>query len=708
LAKLAEGATDIIVSYLNESVLPTLIARASEGSSTGPVSAGTTASDNGSQIPTFAGGPTAGTVASRHGAVLAIAELVDVMKDLVNIGNQNAIRNLVPNLEKARSYRGRGGEVVRQAACALLSQIARAEAWPFKDATCTRYLQTIDDCVRHTTEAVQVAAIDALRTLSHLRFKPELCSKCVDACLLGLRKVDETIAARRGYALYLGALPYGKLADRRSEVVAILCQEVQNLGLPGGKEQDDPHTRQYAALSLGRICVSVGVDGDDLNLVIAAMESGMRDYSVDRRGDVGSWVREVCMEVITALLDMQRRVAPLVRLPDTTTTTRLVALLLQQAVEKIDRLREHAYRLLHHLLCSEACSQFDLELAYRRVCHSEAYDSCSSTDSSANSAAEELDSSAWPPAHFDILRDAFFGSAAAISQLTCETKEAEELLRLQEDEPSERNIAIFDSLVPLLTYELYRPAIVRGLVVSVGGITESTAKGGRKALFSLIQQSGGECVCNELIRLFETTSAKDTDSEAKRILGSLFNLVGVLLAQGLFPAHLAPSLLDKSFAAVRSSRDLSRLKASIAVFVGLLRWPRATRRKAFNVLLQFLGYSFPVIRQATAQALYIRLLEEQEDFDLTGVAAVNAEGSAIEEIAEVIIPAATIASVLELISVTPWGTDNEESLAASLRDVYLQLKFDLPTGGRSILAPKKQERKPQLSEYADLVRANHY
>merc|ERR1712046_389896 len=103
------------------------------------------------------------------------------------------------------------------------------------------------------------------------------------------------------------------------------------------------------------------------------------------------------------------------------------------------------------------------------------------------------------------------------------------------------------------------------------------------------------------------------------------------------------------------------------------------------------GYSFPVIRQGTAQALYIRLLEEQEDFDLTGVPTVNTEGVVTEEAAEVIIPATTVASVLELISITPWGTDNEESLAASLREVYLQLKFDLPTGGRSILAPKKQE-----------------
>merc|ERR1719375_1243610 len=98
------------------------------------------------------------------------------------------------------------------------------------------------------------------------------------------------IAARRGYALCLGALPQQKISDRRSEVLSVLCHEVRGVDLPGGKDQEDPQTRQYAVLSLGRICMSVGVQDDDLNLVISALEAAMNDYAVDRRGDVGSWV----------------------------------------------------------------------------------------------------------------------------------------------------------------------------------------------------------------------------------------------------------------------------------------------------------------------------------------------------------------------------------------------------------------------------------
>ena len=39
----------------------------------------------------------------------------------------SGIRNLVPRLEKARLYRGRGGEMVRGGACRLLECIALAE-----------------------------------------------------------------------------------------------------------------------------------------------------------------------------------------------------------------------------------------------------------------------------------------------------------------------------------------------------------------------------------------------------------------------------------------------------------------------------------------------------------------------------------------------------------------------------------------------------
>merc|ERR1712032_644424 len=106
----------------------------------------------------------------------------------------------------------------------------------------------------------------------------------------GLQKLDESISARRGYVLSLGALPSAVLRSRRSEVLASLLPEVKGTDLPGGKEHEDPQTRQYAVLSLGFVCLGAGADGEDLDAVVDALEAAMSDYAVDRRGDVGSWV----------------------------------------------------------------------------------------------------------------------------------------------------------------------------------------------------------------------------------------------------------------------------------------------------------------------------------------------------------------------------------------------------------------------------------
>jgi len=141
-----------------------------------------------------------------------------------------------------------------------------------------------------------------------------------------------------------------------------------------------------------------------------------------------------------------------------------------------------------------------------------------------------------------------------------------------------------------------------------------------------------------------------------------------------------------------------------------------------SVLLQFLGYSFPTVRQSAAQALYIRLLEEEHDLDLSvEEAAIAGEPEAPgfsppprAPATGSVVPAKAVAEVLELVSVTPWGTDNEAILVDALRDVYAKLCFDLPTGGRSILVPKKpkaaERNKAKGSEavYADLVRENHF
>ena len=67
----------------------------------------------------------------RHGSLLGVAEIVlafgeanqgDVLNDEIKL----LIAELVPSIEKARLYRGRGGEIMRSAACRMIECISLA------------------------------------------------------------------------------------------------------------------------------------------------------------------------------------------------------------------------------------------------------------------------------------------------------------------------------------------------------------------------------------------------------------------------------------------------------------------------------------------------------------------------------------------------------------------------------------------------------
>jgi len=69
-----------------------------------------------------------------------------------------------------------------------------------------------------------------------------------------------------------------------------------------GKENDDAETRREAIKSLVNVVNTLGLANIDKTQLLAIVEvfyKALDDYAVDRRGDVGSWVREEAMASIT-------------------------------------------------------------------------------------------------------------------------------------------------------------------------------------------------------------------------------------------------------------------------------------------------------------------------------------------------------------------------------------------------------------------------
>jgi hypothetical protein len=192
----------------------------------------------------------------RHGALLALAHSVRAVAGSVDV------TSIIPELEAARLFRGKGGEHVRVAACVLTEKISEAQVAltldldrikphlngrPDSGKTCAkRHKEFLDECLRNASEEVQVTASAALRLFatSYLgQLETKVRRAIVNAYCALLEGSDQVGSFTRGAARALGALP-SVLFDEESD------KDAQRALARAVKESTDQETRTIAVGSL--------------------------------------------------------------------------------------------------------------------------------------------------------------------------------------------------------------------------------------------------------------------------------------------------------------------------------------------------------------------------------------------------------------------------------------------------------------------------
>eukprot|EP01022_Parablepharisma_sp_SALTPOND_P000943 TRINITY_DN105303_c0_g1_i1.p1 TRINITY_DN105303_c0_g1~~TRINITY_DN105303_c0_g1_i1.p1 ORF type:complete len:1052 (-),score=105.14 TRINITY_DN105303_c0_g1_i1:6138-9032(-) len=210
--------------------------------------------------------------------------------------------NLIQTIEKLRLYRGKGGEIMRSGVCKLLRSLA-ISCIPLTARQIKVYHQTLEENLRHPNESIQFDAKDALKEFSkfyHPSHKVE--AGVFVQNLLKNVVTDENIAITRGYTMALGSLsnlvltdhvPFFVLQAKQLEpIMEALCKNA----LVKNASNDDAETRMYAVKAIREIMLSLGLNNmKHTEKVIETLFVALNDYSVDRRGDIGSWVREEAM-----------------------------------------------------------------------------------------------------------------------------------------------------------------------------------------------------------------------------------------------------------------------------------------------------------------------------------------------------------------------------------------------------------------------------
>ncbi|GBE58563.1 beta-tubulin cofactor D [Babesia ovata] len=327
------------------------------------------------------------TLGVMHGSLCALTEVLSgLLNHGVLISDQfSSIKQIPVLFERKRLFRLKGGVLIRQSMCRLINFICRIvrlnDCLSISPNELDVYIVIVKDCVRSFTLDVQISAAECLGEIFEM-----LCimdyskaTSVMDYLLSSLANHKDNIAARRGYALALGSIPEGLCVANCESLLEALCHEVLNNS--GNVAIKDAQTRQHSLISLVRLlklCAKVKLSGPTIERIVSCLEFGCCDSEVDSRGDVGSWVREVSIEIIAYIFFLkqcqvlqQEEHGILPNLSDEH-VQRLVKCLVGVCLEPMDHTRARATFLFAHIF--GASFHFKVEWVWQRVFYGARYE----------------------------------------------------------------------------------------------------------------------------------------------------------------------------------------------------------------------------------------------------------------------------------------------------------------------------------------------
>lgn len=174
---------------------------------------------------------------------------------------------------------------------------------------------------------------------------------------------------------------------------------------------------------------------------------------------------------------------------------------------------------------------------------------------------------------------------------------------------------MFPLVCSLLNYPIFRKEILRGLVISVGGITESTVRSSSEELIKAVRENLEIAV--DMLEHFKNCEERLQVPFMKAWALILKNV------ESLQSLRIGPGVLAKCQEIIRGSKDIFKWLAFIDTVSGLLDYSDC-QREALRIVLVALGQPFPKVRTLAAQNLftflngttnYKQICNSEEDFN---------------------------------------------------------------------------------------------
>ncbi|CAG8507035.1 2498_t:CDS:10, partial [Acaulospora morrowiae] len=329
----------------------------------------------GKVLPSLIPHATSPDMHTRHGALLAIGEVCLAWSKLQGTDRSwmekhssliTSISNIIGSLPKSL-FTDFGSEVTVQAAVSHIACLAKA-GWSVTDEIMETWNRVVYDLLSRKDENGQEIAVHAIEALiaQYGIKKEEILKYSFIIAIIHHCVPSKNVYAKRGYVLALGVIQFDKIPECLEPSVDTL---IMSSKLQETKVWNDPETRRNALISLSVITRNLGESFKTIcteaifEEMLNAFFTGLEDYSTDSRGDIGSWVREASMNGLSVF-------CPLIRQLDRSDpnkkqwwsdelSKKVFCKLLKQSVERIDKIRCCAGRVLIELLYAKSASNGD-------------------------------------------------------------------------------------------------------------------------------------------------------------------------------------------------------------------------------------------------------------------------------------------------------------------------------------------------------------
>uniref|UniRef100_A0A674K867 Tubulin-specific chaperone D n=1 Tax=Terrapene triunguis TaxID=2587831 RepID=A0A674K867_9SAUR len=445
------------------------------------------------------------------------------------------------------------------------------DGWQWLINDSLRSLPLVSSTARQQIKEAAVSALAALCNEYYINEQreanPALQGELLQQYISELQNTEEMV--RCGFSLALGALPRFLLKGKLQQVLEGLKKVI----CISRKDVSFAESRRDGLKATAKVCQTVGVKRngpqdefvckDNVVQIYTMLLNGMSDYTTDSRGDVGAWVREAAMTSLMEVTLLLVQNEP--ELLDANICKQIMCCVAQQSAEKIDRFRAHAGSVFLTLL------NFD-NPPIPHIPH-----------------REEL--------------ERIFPRSEAVT--------------LNWNAPSQA----FPRITQLLGLPTYQYYVLLGLTVSVGGLTETTVRYSAQSLFDYMKKIQNDLgamnnFCETLLQVFEDNLLND------RVSVPLLKMLDQMLANGCFDIFTAEEnhpfslkLLTLCKEEIKKSKDIQKLRSSIAVFCGMIQFQGDMRKKVLFQLFLLLCHPFPVIRKTTASQAYEMLITYSDIVD---------------------------------------------------------------------------------------------